>query len=264
MGLGSGIVWDSDPRSEYEEVLLKSKFLTEPENYFDLFESMQLEKGKIKFLDYHLNRLKTGADFFQFRFSKSKALRFVKENISKLDTDSNSIKKVRLSLNKWGGLKIDVSDIPKINDEVYVILSQNRVKSGDKFRNFKTTNRKLYDDEYSHFNRDGFFEVIYLNELGYFAEGSRTNIFLRQGDKWFTPPVDAGVLPGIYRNYFINQHPDTIEKEIGPEQLNNFDEMVLTNAVRGAVTVKKIFLNLNEYIILGQQHKSNREIELKI
>ena len=34
MGLGSGIVWDSDPKSEYEEVLLKSKFLTEPHRLF--------------------------------------------------------------------------------------------------------------------------------------------------------------------------------------------------------------------------------------
>jgi para-aminobenzoate synthetase/4-amino-4-deoxychorismate lyase len=264
MGLGSGIVWDSDPRSEYEEVLLKSKFLTEPENYFDLFESMRLEKGKIKFLDYHLNRLKTGADFFRFRFSKTKALKFVRSNIPKQDIDSNSIKKVRLSLNKWGGLKIDVSDLTKINDEIYVIFSQNCIKSEDKFRNFKTTNRKLYDEEYNIYSKQGFYEVIYLNEKGSLAEGSRTNIFFRQGDNWFTPPIDSGVLPGVYRNYFINQHPNTIEKEISPEQLNNFDEMVLTNAVRGAVTVNKIFFNLNEYILLGKQHKSTREIEFKI
>jgi para-aminobenzoate synthetase/4-amino-4-deoxychorismate lyase len=37
MGLGSGVVWDSDPKSEYEEVLLKSKFLTEPLDYFEIF-----------------------------------------------------------------------------------------------------------------------------------------------------------------------------------------------------------------------------------
>ena len=264
MGLGSGIVWDSDPRGEYEEVLLKSKFLTEPENYFDLFESMRLEKGEIKFLDYHLNRLKTGADFFQFRFSKSKALRFVRDNISALGADLNSLKKVKLSLNKWGGLKIDVSELPKSKDEIYVILSQNRIKSEDKFRNFKTTNRKMYDDEYNVYSKQGFYEVIYLNEKGSLAEGSRTNIFFRQGDNWFTPPIDAGVLPGIYRNYFIYQHPNTIEKDIGPEQLKNFNEMVLTNAVRGTVTVKKIFYNLNEYILLGKQQRSTREIEFKI
>ena len=28
MGTGSGIVWDSDPVSEYEEMLLKTRFLT--------------------------------------------------------------------------------------------------------------------------------------------------------------------------------------------------------------------------------------------
>jgi para-aminobenzoate synthetase/4-amino-4-deoxychorismate lyase len=122
----------------------------------------------------------------------------------------------------------------------------------------------MYDDEYNVYSKQGFYEVIYLNEKGSLAEGSRTNIFFKQGDNWFTPPTDAGVLPGIYRNYFIYQHPNTIEKEIGPEQLNNFDEMVLTNAVRGAVTVKKIFYNLNEFILLGKQQRSTREIEFKI
>jgi para-aminobenzoate synthetase/4-amino-4-deoxychorismate lyase len=41
LGIGSGIVWDSEPQKEYEETLLKSKFLTEPENYFDLFDWLQ-------------------------------------------------------------------------------------------------------------------------------------------------------------------------------------------------------------------------------
>ena len=54
MGLGSGIVWDSDSKNEYEEVLLKSKFLTEPLDYFEIFETMKYENGEIKFLDEHL------------------------------------------------------------------------------------------------------------------------------------------------------------------------------------------------------------------
>ncbi len=41
--LGSGIVWDSDPKNEYEEVLLKSRFLTEPLGYFEIFETMKYE-----------------------------------------------------------------------------------------------------------------------------------------------------------------------------------------------------------------------------
>ena len=47
IGLGSGIVWDSEPNNEYEEVLLKSKFLTDPLDYFEIFETMKFENGKI-------------------------------------------------------------------------------------------------------------------------------------------------------------------------------------------------------------------------
>ena len=47
LGLGSGIIWDSNPKSEYEEVKLKSEFLVNSKDYFELIETMLIENGKI-------------------------------------------------------------------------------------------------------------------------------------------------------------------------------------------------------------------------
>ena len=40
------------------------------------------------------------------------------------------------------------------------------------------------------------FDLLYLNERGELCEGSRSNVYLRLGAHWYTPPVDCGCLPG--------------------------------------------------------------------
>ena len=72
IGLGSGIVWDSVARDEFNEVKLKANFLTQANNYFDLFESMLIERNEIFLLNEHLERLKNAADFFLFKFNLKK------------------------------------------------------------------------------------------------------------------------------------------------------------------------------------------------
>lgn len=247
MGLGSGIVWDSDPQCEYEEVILKSKFLTEPLNYFEIFETMKYENGKINFLDEHLLRMKSAADFFLFKFSEKKINKELEKVVLELK-QNNDIKKIRLSLMKWGKINIEVSDIKGVVENVSAIISQNKIFSSDKFRHFKTTNRKLYDNEYEHFRKKGFSEVLYLNEKNNLVEGSRTNIFLGKQNNWFTTDLESGALPGIYRNHFIENVRDVSERTLTVEDLESADELILTNAVQGQVKVKKLFVSSTKFI----------------
>ncbi len=70
IGIGSGIVWDSDSEKEYDEVLLKSKFLTEPDPYFEIFETMKFSNGNFERLDMHLSRMQDAASFFLLNLMK--------------------------------------------------------------------------------------------------------------------------------------------------------------------------------------------------
>ena len=246
MGLGSGIVWDSNPQSEFEEVKLKSKFLTEPLDYFEIFETMRYENGEIKFLDDHLARMKSASDYFLFKFNEKKIRKQLVESIPGVDRQKP--KKIKLSLTKWGKIKVDLSDISKSAKNISAIISQSRIDSADKFRYFKTTNRKLYDDEFALYNSKRFYEVLYLNEKDEIAEGSRTNIFLRKNNTWFTPNLESGALPGIYRKYFIGNNSEVSEKTIKVDDLLSADEVLLTNALRGEVIVQKLYITPDEYI----------------
>jgi para-aminobenzoate synthetase/4-amino-4-deoxychorismate lyase len=247
MGLGSGIVWDSDPQSEFEENILKSKFLTEPLKYFEIFETMKYESGKIWFLDDHLLRMKSAADFFLFKFNEKKIKKQLENVLFGLAEHSN--KKIRLALAKCGEIRIEVSEIKVTGNNDSAIVSQSRINSTDKFRHFKTTDRKLYDDEYEHFCSKGFFEVLYLNEKNELAEGSRTNIFLRKQKSWFTPSLESGALPGIYRKHFIANIRNISERTLTIEDLKIADALVLTNALQGEIKVKKLFLSPRDFIL---------------
>lgn len=246
MGLGSGIVWDSDPKNEYEEVILKSKFLTEPSDNFEIFETMKCENGEIKFLEQHLERMKSACEYFLFMFSKKKIKKKINSKLK--DLDNRKTFRFRLSLSKWGDVKTEISNFQRLKKEISVIISQNKIISTDTFRQFKTTNRKLYDDEYALYNTKGFFEVIYLNERNEVAEGSRTNIFFRKGNSWFTPTLESGALPGIFRKHFILKANNLIEKNVKLQDLVDADEIILTNALRGEIKVNKVFISPTEFI----------------
>lgn len=246
MGLGSGIVWESDAKNEFEEVLLKSKFLTEPLDYFEIFETMRLENGSIKFLNDHIARMKSAADYFLFKFREKRMRKFLVELIKSIDPYQH--KKFKLFLNKWGQFRSEISDVVKVPKSIRVIFSDKKINSEDRFRHFKTTNRKLYDDEYDRCIHRKFHEVLFLNEQDKVVEGSRTNLFIRLGKTWLTPPLNSGALPGIYRNYFIQNHPEVLEQEINVADLVKADEVILTNAVQGEIKVSRIYLTQEEFV----------------
>ena len=68
-GIGSGVVWDSSDKSEYDECLLKAKVLLGGRRKdFELLETLLWENGEYFLLERHIGRLAKSAEFFQIRF----------------------------------------------------------------------------------------------------------------------------------------------------------------------------------------------------
>ena len=135
-----------------------------------------------------------------------------------------------------------------------IIISEKRIDSTEGFRYFKTTNRKLYNSEFEHFNLKGFFDVIFLNENDYISEGAISNIFIKKEGKWFTPSIDCGLLRGIYRDYFKSNLQDIEECKLTISDLISASEVVLTNSLRGAVWVDEVYLESGEIIKIIKRH----------
>jgi para-aminobenzoate synthetase/4-amino-4-deoxychorismate lyase len=246
IGLGSGIVWDSNPKQEYEEVKLKSRFLTSPQKYFEIFETALVKNSEVTFLEEHLLRLRTTAEYFLFKFDEKALTKKLSLLLKKADKSDSF--KLKIILNKYGNVSFKISEFSILPPIIKVILSANRINSQNKFQYFKTTNRILYDREYKKYSEKGFFDVIYQNENKELAEGAITNIFIKKGDIIITPPIISGILPGVYRSILLKKNPEIKEKKIFVEDLIQADEVFLTNSVRGQIKVDEIYLNEREYI----------------
>ncbi len=96
--------------------------------------------------------------------------------------------------------------------------------------------------------KEGFDDILWINNDGEVTESGFSNIFLmaRDGDllEIATPPLTAGILPGITRARVIellerSQIPVTV-RAIATDELPRFDEGFLSSSVRGLVPIQTI------------------------
>jgi para-aminobenzoate synthetase / 4-amino-4-deoxychorismate lyase len=244
MGIGSGVVYDSVGEKEYAECLLKMKFLTDPPKSFELIETLLHEPqinastGKVSggywLLDRHMERLAASARYFNFKFDETEARDAL---TSVVRGRSGERLRVRLLLAESGNLTVTATAIgPKDPNAVMrFMLSPTRLDSRDAFLFHKTTRREVYDSEWKHYTETfEVDEIIYLNEKGELAEGSRTNIFVETAGTLLTPKLDAGLLPGVLRTEMIATGRAR-EAVLTMRDLQAADAVYLGNSVRGLV-----------------------------
>jgi para-aminobenzoate synthetase/4-amino-4-deoxychorismate lyase len=229
MGVGSGIVIDSQAEDEYRECLLKSEFLTLREEPFQLLESILWSDG-YSFLPLHLERMELSAAYFEFNFNRQVILAALDEEKKQLPCGERA--KVRVLLERSGAVLVSHVPVEEPAGTGKVIVSASRVFSGDRFLRHKTTRRELYDRQYAQVRSQGFDEVLFLNEREELTEGAISNVFIEKQGQWFTPPVACGLLPGIYRRHLL-ESGRAAEKSLQMQDLLFADSVYICNAVRG-------------------------------
>ena len=239
MGVGSGVVWDSEPNAEYEECKLKTQFLTpgeaqpqwEPDTPLRLLETMRVEDGTVFFLDRHLDRLARSAAYFGYPVDRA-ALR---RRVARRAAGMPGTQKLRLTLDRWGRVRMNGQPIDGGAGPWSLTVASQRVDSEDPLFYHKTTHRAVYTAAREEAQATGCDEALLLNEVGAVTEGAISNIFARFGDRWLTPPVDCGLLGGVYRDYVLETRPYASEAVLTLDDLTGADALYCCNAVRGWV-----------------------------
>jgi para-aminobenzoate synthetase/4-amino-4-deoxychorismate lyase len=235
IGIGSGIVQDSSAAAEYDECLLKLRFLSEPAHTFQLIETMRFEPGDGYFLlDRHLDRLAASARYFDYPFDRKAVVAALE---GKANAFGQQVQRVRLLLDRDGESSVTAVEIarPTPAAQMTYVVSEHAVRSDDTFLYHKTTRRELYDGEHAALSeRFGCDEVVFLNERGELAEGSRTNIFLERNGRLMTPALECGLLPGTLRAELLATG-EAHEGVFHLADLETSDRIYLGNSVRGLV-----------------------------
>lgn len=83
--------------------------------------------------------------------------------------------------------------------------------------------------------RDGFSEGIFLNQKGELCEGTFSNLFLIRGNRLLTPPLTAGILPGITRAFILEKAPavgiEVCETPLFPDDIETCSGAFITSSL---------------------------------
>lgn len=236
MGVGAGIVYDSQTKQEYEECRLKAGFLTGLGQTFSLFETLLAtpEQG-CRDIELHLKRLAASAKYFGFICDLPEIRRHLGE-ICRTLPSAGPAYRLKLILDYPGEIRTEIAPLTALTTPVRLILGQRKARADSLWLQHKTTIREEYDQAWRNAEQVGAFDTLFLNESNQLAEGGRSNIFIQLDGHWYTPPLSAGVLPGIMRAKIL-QDPTwaATERTLNIADLRAAQQVMVCNSLRGAM-----------------------------
>ncbi|MGB5077991.1 MAG: aminodeoxychorismate synthase component I [Sphingorhabdus sp.] len=230
LGLGSGIVADSDEGAEWAECLAKGDFAKVGGYGFDLIETMRFEPATgIARLELHLERMKHSARIFDFEFDRHAARNQLHAATFRLE----EAMKIRLLLSRSGAVAIEIRPMPSHRASWNVGVAPLPVSASDFRLKHKTTDRAFYDAART--ARPDCDEVVLVRPDGLLTEGTFTAVFVERDNILMTPRIDAGLLPSVLRHELI-QSGKAVEADLVIEDLSQ--GFFVGNSLRGLIAAK--------------------------
>ncbi|MDO4640848.1 MAG: bifunctional anthranilate synthase component I family protein/class IV aminotransferase [Neisseria sp.] len=239
-GVGSGIVWDSDSQSEYDECQWKSRFVSRLPPEFGLIETLRVENGQAPLLADHLSRLSQNARILNIPYNATHIQQTIQAAIAALPKQPHRLK---ISLHPDGSLQHEAAPLTNLSAPQYVTLAETRLPDTDFLRRFKTSQRAVFDRGWQDAAAAGAFDCLFFNQSGWLLEGGRSNVYLLLDGAYRTPTTDLDILDGIMRRQVIH-HPELhlggfpiIESRLTKADLLRAEKILLSNALRGVFEV---------------------------
>lgn len=259
LGVGSGIVWDSVDRDEYDECLLKARVLAGhappetrpaagaprgelcPASYavpdpprFRLLETMLWtpERGFV-LLDRHLDRLFASAACFRFDGDRQQ----IRDMLANAVGDLRGPSKIRIMLEADGDVLCEAVDLNILPAPMRIALAGEPIDRADVFLYHKTTRRAVYDRARA--SRPDVDTPVLWNHAGEITESAEANIVVVRNGRKVTPPVECGLLPGTLRADLLARG-EIHEERVLLEELPRADEIWLVNSVRGWIRAQLV------------------------
>lgn len=236
-GVGSGVVWDSVERDEYDECLLKASILltrppgsyaSAPHPDFQLLETIGWSRHEgFALLERHLSRLQSSAACFGFACDHEEVRAVLIDAVAELAGPA----KLRVLLSRDGAIACEAADLPPPLDRpLRAALAVEPVNPESVFLYHKTTARDVY--RRGRASRPEADAVLLWNPSGELTEGTEANLVVEiDGDK-LTPPIECGLLAGTLRADLLDSGAIR-EQRVRVGDLSRASGLWLINSVRG-------------------------------
>ena len=223
-----------------------------------LFETIKINNGIIQLRDYHFERLFLGMKLLQFEIPKHFTAEYLEKKITELceKNQHNSFARVRLIIFRSNGGLYDAENTPHYiiqtwNIEAATELNSNGLiidvypdarKVCDQFSNIKSNNFLPYVMAALYAKNIKVNDCLLLNNFDRIADSTIANIFFIKDDVIYTSPLSEGCVAGVMRRFIIEKFSSkfaVIEKPFSIDELQNADEIFLTNSIKGIRWVKQ-------------------------
>jgi para-aminobenzoate synthetase/4-amino-4-deoxychorismate lyase len=224
-GVGSGIVWDSNPAAEYQECLLKAAIFDHRPQVFELLETLRWTPGEGFFLlARHLRRLLQSADYFEYKFDE----RAVRDALDRSVAAKSEPQRVRLLVARDGVFRIECAPLgPKTLAPARLGIAAAPVDPSNIFLFHKTSHRVMYVEAM----QPEYDDVVLWTADGAVTETTLGNIVVEIGTRKVTPPVEAGLLAGTFREALL-ERGEVVEGRVTLDDLKSASRVWIVNSVR--------------------------------
>jgi branched-chain amino acid aminotransferase len=141
-------------------------------------------------------------------------------------------------------LIICTADLPEYHEPVRLALREHGRHAASPLAGVKSISWLPNVWAFAEAQKEGFDEVVLLNERGEVAECTAANIFTVKNGKAFTPPLSSGCLEGVTRGILFEIAPEAgfslVEQTFRPEDLYSADEVFITSTNRSLIGVGEI------------------------
>jgi para-aminobenzoate synthetase/4-amino-4-deoxychorismate lyase len=227
-GTGGGITWGSDPAAEWDEALAKAAVLDADPARPTLLETMRLEGGRVALLEGHLARLAGSAEWLGVPLDLARARALVEAEAGDA--------RLRLLVAPDGTPALERHPLPApLDGPARVAFAAEPVDGRDPALFHKTTRRGPYESRKA--ARPDCFDVILVNRAGRVTETTIGNLVLDLGGERITPPLEDGLLPGVFRASLLARG-EVRERPVTPDDVRRARAAWLVNALRGQVPIR--------------------------
>ncbi|MGB3562351.1 MAG: aminodeoxychorismate synthase component I [Thermoanaerobaculia bacterium] len=226
-GAGGGIVWDSVASDEYRECRTKTLVLSQTEPEFSLLETMLWEPENGFFLlDRHLGRLRSSALYFDRPFD----LEAIRAELDRVTQElPPTPHRVRILVDRSGDVVVQQEPLAATGRRWRVRLANRPVDPENRLLFHKISYRDLYDEARADFPDHD--DVLLWNNDRELTESTIANVVVQLDGELVTPPVDCGLLPGVFRAELL-ETGEIREQVVTLEDLGRAERIYLVNSVR--------------------------------
>lgn len=216
-----------------------------------LFETMKCANGDIKLKELHFERLLKGMALLKIKLPAHVTTGYLEEEtrqtLSKNRIDGSARARLMVTRGDGGLYELDgdggdfiiqVWDLAGVKEEfnengLVIGLYEDAFKPCDALSNIKSNNYLLYAMAAIYAKETKKNDCLVMNMHKRICDATIANVFWVKNEKIYTPPLSEGCVAGVMRKNLLQKIDGIIQQPCEIKDLENADEIFLTNAISG-------------------------------